>query len=168
MLRNRLLRSLSTKPRPPLLGTYNFIYRDLFRVNATEKVILRDFESQKKLGRSSYDLVLKDGLVHPAPPTGNFEGPNGASVRPNSPFMQEVVRGFKGKSVVIYLLKEGTPLPPELVLLHEHTDHHSIQCTQPMKLSELNERITNFCKANGVKMNKAEFVERYPFESCEV
>jgi hypothetical protein len=169
MLSRHLLRSLSTKSRPPLLGKYNVIYRDLFRVNATEKVILRDFESQKKLDRSSYDLVLKeDGLVHPSPSTGNFEGPNGASVRPNSPFMQEVIRGFKGKGVVIYLLKEGTPLPPELVLLHEHTDHHSIQCTQPMKLSELNERITKFCKANGVKMSKAEFVERYPFDSCEV
>ena len=167
---DRLACALSTasKPRPPLLGRYNHIYKDLFRVNATSKVILRDFEAQKKLGRSSYDLVIKeDGLVHPSN-SDNFEGPNGASVRPNSPFMQEIIRGFKGKGVSIYLLKEGTPLPPDLVLLHEHTDHHSIQCTRPMKLAELNDMLTKFCKTHGEKMTKQEFVERYPFESCEV
>ena len=158
----------ASKKRSPLLGTYNYIYRDLFRVNSGEKVILRDFSSQKRLDRSSYDLVLKeDGLVHPAENTGNFEGPNGASVRPNSPFMQEIIRGYKGKGVTVYLLKEGTKLPPELTLLHEHTDHHSIQCTKPMKLKDLNALLTDFCKTKGVRMTKQEFVEKYPFESCD-
>ena len=89
------------------------------------KVILRDWSAQQKLGRSFYDLKInsEDGMVHPAPPTGKFEGPNGASLRPNSPFMQEIIRCFKGKGVTIYLLKEGTPLPEELLLLHEHSDH---------------------------------------------
>jgi len=155
------------KPRPKLMGRYNYVYRDLFRVNATSKVILRDWNAQQKLGRSSYDLKIKeDGLVHPEP-SENFEGPNGASLRPNSPFMQEIIRGFKGKGVTIYLLKEGTPLPPELVLLHEHSDHHSLQCTSPMKLDELNKLLTKFHKTHGEKMTKAEFVERFPFDSCE-
>jgi len=138
-------------------------------VNASEKVIVRDFESQQKLDRSSYDLVLKeDGLVHPAANTGNFEGPNGASVRPNSPFMQEIIRGFKGNGVTVYLLKEGTPLPPELTLLHEHSDHHSIQVTKPMKLADFNNLLTKFCKTKGEKLTKKEFVERYPFDSCDM
>lgn len=161
-------RCSTTKARPKLLGRYDKIYRDLFRVNATSKVVLRDWHAQNKLGRSSYDLkVHEDGLVHPAA-SENFEGPNGASLRPNSPFLQEVIRGFKGKGVSIYRLKEGTPLPEDLVLLHEHTDHHSLQCKRPMKLEELNKIITDFCQQKGEKMTKKEFVERYPFDSCEI
>jgi hypothetical protein len=48
------------------------------------------------------------------------------------------------------------------VLLHEHTDHHSIQCAEPMTLRKLNQVVTEFCKAHGEKMTKEEFVERFP------
>ncbi len=75
----------------------------------------------------------------------SFRGPNGASVRPNGPFLQELVRVFEETNSVIYRLPEGmsestllailfipalsgTKLPPDLVCLHEHTEHHSIQC----------------------------------------
>ncbi|KAI8817765.1 uncharacterized protein EV422DRAFT_539870 [Fimicolochytrium jonesii] len=68
-------------------------------------------------------------LVH-----SDIAGPNGASVRPNGAFLQEVVRGFRGKNTTIWRIPAGTDLPPDLVLLHEHTDHHSIQCMRPMTL----------------------------------
>ncbi len=39
--------------------------------------------------------------------TLHLQGPNGASVRPNGPFLQELVRSFQGKKTVIYRLPEG-------------------------------------------------------------
>ena len=38
-----------------------------------KQVVLRDYEEQKKLNRTSYDLVTKDGKVLPKPGP-NFEG----------------------------------------------------------------------------------------------
>ncbi|OBZ70677.1 hypothetical protein A0H81_09464 [Grifola frondosa] len=147
----------------PLLGRFDHVPVELFRINWSEKVVLRDYESQMKMKRTSYDLhIQEDGFVHPKP-GDTFEGPNGASVRPNGPFLQELIRGFKGKNTVIYRIPEGIPLPPDLVLLHEHSDNHSIQCKVPMTLSELNSKVTKFVQENGEKMTKMEFVERYPF-----
>lgn len=96
-----------------------------------------------------------------------MSGPNGASVRPNTFFMQEIIRNFRGKDTTIYRLPQGTPLPEDLVILHEHTDHHSIQCTRPMTLEELNKAVTKFCKDHGEKMTKEEFVEKYPFDEAD-
>ncbi|KAF8316765.1 hypothetical protein DL93DRAFT_2134684 [Clavulina sp. PMI_390] len=151
------------KPNPPLLGRYTKTPYELFRINASKKVILRDFVDQQKKGRSSYDLhVQPDGLVHPRP-GDTFDGPNGASVRPNGAMMQEVVRNFRGKNTTIYRILPDRELPDDLILLHEHTDHHSIQCRVPMTLKELNKKVTEFCIANGEEMTKEDFVKRYPF-----
>lgn len=57
----------------------------------------------------------------------------------------------------------GVKLPSDLVLLHEHSDHHSMQCTVPMTLATLNEKLTAFCLEHGEQLTKMEFVERYPF-----
>jgi hypothetical protein len=58
----------------PLLGRYTVVPVDLFRINASANVILRDYEAQKKKGRSSFDVKLaEDGLVHPKP-GDTFEG----------------------------------------------------------------------------------------------
>jgi len=56
------------------LGRYTVIPVELFRINASEKVILRDFKAQEDKGRTSFDVKLaEDGLVHPK--TGQtFEG----------------------------------------------------------------------------------------------
>lgn len=125
-------RAYATKPNPPLLGRYTTIPYELFRINASKKVILRNFEDQKKLGRSSYDLVVQeDGLVHPRPGDtfdgtsrscmcmfeqglrGRMDvGPNGASVRPDGAMMQEVVRNFRGKNTTIYRILPGTHAHP--------------------------------------------------------
>lgn len=57
----------------------------------------------------------------------------------------------------------GSELPEDLILLHEHSDHHSIQCRVPMTLAQLNKKVTQFCQEHGEEMTKEEFVERYPF-----
>ncbi|PBK93972.1 hypothetical protein ARMGADRAFT_928376, partial [Armillaria gallica] len=144
-------------------GRYDHIPCELFRINNSRSVILRGYTKQIELGRTSYDLrIQKDGLVHPR--LGPmFEGPNGASVRPNGPFLQELVRVFEETNSVIYRLPEGTRLPPDLVCLHEHTEHHSIQCAVPMTLHQLNTKITEFFHKYGEEMTKSEFEERYPF-----
>jgi hypothetical protein len=58
----------------------------------------------------------------------------------------------------------GTEIPPDLVLLHEHSDLFSVQCAIPMLLFTRNKRLTEFMQEHGEAMSKGEFVERYPFE----
>lgn len=57
----------------------------------------------------------------------------------------------------------GTPLPVDLVCLHERSDHYSLQCTRPMQLPELNRLITQFYKENGEYMTKDDFIDRFDF-----
>ncbi|KAJ7696699.1 hypothetical protein B0H17DRAFT_1168043 [Mycena rosella] len=138
---------------------------DLARVQSGLNVRLRDYETQKALKRFSYDLkVQPDGLVHPADGP-NFIGPNGCSMRePLSPTFQEVVRNFRGSNVGVFVINKGTILPETLTLLHEHSDHFSLQCTRPMALDELNEELTKFVTTHARVLNKEEFDEEYPFE----
>ncbi|KAI9630704.1 hypothetical protein KEM48_013732 [Puccinia striiformis f. sp. tritici PST-130] len=127
-------------------------------------VNLRDYESQVKLKRLSFDLKTHDGKVLPAL-SPNFLGPNGCSLRePFSPTFQEVVRNFRGTNIVVYIIPKGTFLPKKLTLLHEHSDHFSLQCTEPMSLAELNKEITQFFTNSARAITKEEFGEEYPYE----
>ncbi|KAJ6583881.1 hypothetical protein DFH09DRAFT_263171 [Mycena vulgaris] len=151
----------------PLIARYapgTAIPVDLARVQSGMNVRLRDYETQKALKRFSYDLkVQEDGLVHPADGP-NFIGPNGCSLRePLSPTFQEVVRNFRGSNINVFVLPEGTVLPQTLTVLHEHSDHFSIQCTKPMALDDLNEELTKFINAHARVLNKEQFDEEYPF-----
>jgi hypothetical protein len=68
---------------------------------------------------------ISDGLIHPK--LGDFfESPNGMSVRPRGPNMWEILDKFRGPCNV-WIIPQGTPLPKELVLIHEHNDHFSVQ-----------------------------------------
>lgn len=132
-LRNR---AFATAPRAarPLLGRYNKTPMVLYRVQNGEKVILREHSEQMKLKRTSFDLKLgADGLVHPA--TGpNFIGPNGASLRPAGFVFGEIVANFRGPRMCIIEIPSGIVLPKELVLLHEHSDHYSLQTSEKRTL----------------------------------
>jgi hypothetical protein len=56
------------RPLKPLLGRFDYLPEELFRINQSKNVVLRAYEEQMKLGRTSYDLHLHDdGLVHPKP-----------------------------------------------------------------------------------------------------
>eukprot|EP01087_Luapelamoeba_hula_P007389 TRINITY_DN1816_c0_g1_i1.p2 TRINITY_DN1816_c0_g1~~TRINITY_DN1816_c0_g1_i1.p2 ORF type:complete len:119 (-),score=14.60 TRINITY_DN1816_c0_g1_i1:37-393(-) len=103
---------------------------------------------------------------YPLPKTFGREYSNGASLRPNTPMLQEVIRNFRGRHTTVYRLPQDTPIPDDLILLHEHTDHFSLQCAVPMTLSELNKKLTTFCQKHGEKLTKQGFCDKYPFESA--
>lgn len=49
-----------------MLGRFDVVPVDLFRINTMKKIQLRDFETQRKLNLTSYDLkVGTSGLVEP-------------------------------------------------------------------------------------------------------
>ncbi|PLW07854.1 hypothetical protein PCANC_24720 [Puccinia coronata f. sp. avenae] len=148
-----------------LLGRYPDTFPiELARVQSGRTVNLRDYESQVKLKRLSFDLKTHDGKVLPAMGE-NFLGPNGCSLRePFSPTFQEVVRNFRGTNILVYVIPEGTPVPKTLTLLHEHSDHFSLQCAEPMTLPELNKEITDFLVKSARAITKEEFGEQYPYE----
>lgn len=137
----------------------------------------------------------------------NLEGPNGCSLRePLSPTFQEVVRNFRGPNILVYIIKAGlaspyyffplahwlisrcvsiyagTRLPPDLTILHEHSDHFSLQCTRPMALNglsstsastwrvvvdsiavDLNSRLTEFINKEGRAIDRDQFDAEFPF-----
>ena len=42
--------------------------------------------------------------------------------------------------------RAGAPLPPTLQILHEHSDHYSMQCTKPMTLEGMFELLHSFVR----------------------
>ena len=112
----------------------------LYRIQPRLQVSLRDFDTQMAKKRESYDLKLHNGLVLPM--TGDtFHTPNGMSLRPNSDTMVRILNQFRG-DVNVYSILQGTILPDDLVVIHEHTDHYSMQTTVPVSLPDLNAKMT--------------------------
>lgn len=139
-----------------IIGRYtNSVPLTLFRIcGKSRNIVLREYAVQRAKGSRSYDLTLgEDGLVHPAPLDGMFIGPNGASLRPAGINMWDILSSREGITNVLEI-PEGVKIPEELVLLHEHGDHYSLQCTKPMKRNAL-EGIMN------------EFIADFPFYSSE-
>lgn len=157
-----------SKKRPKLLGVYSILPCDLFRVNASEKVILRDHDTQMRNNRGAFDVFLDTkGFVQPSLSSGLFERPNGMSLRPNGPFLQEIIRRFPVRSMTIYKLPKGLDLESrQLTLFWEHSDHHSVQTTVPIELDALNDKLTQMCMKEGERMTKNEFIKKYPFDEC--
>lgn len=125
-------------------------------------VRLREYTKQMKMGRASFDFKLhEDGKIHPA--TGDsFIGPNGMSLRPPGLVFQEVLGGFKA-DVKIFKIPKGTSLPKTLVLLHEHSDHYSLQTTEVVTETELNKRLSEFLRGMPM-LTKKEYLTQYPPE----
>lgn len=119
--------------------------RTLYRVCAKLPITLRDYDSQLKLKRTSYDLKLVNGLYLPAE-GDEFVGPNGLSLRPSTTKMHEVLREFRGQPR-IFCLHEGFVLPEGFVVLHEHSDHYSLQTTKPIALPEYVEAVNKFIQS---------------------
>ncbi|KAI5788979.1 hypothetical protein DFH27DRAFT_572948 [Peziza echinospora] len=153
---------------PRLLGRYNrHTPTQLFRLNHSgEAVTLRDYASQRRPGHktTSYDVHLNkdDGLVHPTQGL-HFNEPNGATMRPMGWRLQKMVKRARwNPAATISMIPRGTVLPDTLCVLHERDDHYSLQTTVPVELSVLNERMTDFLRANAQKMDVRAFRARYP------
>ncbi len=134
----------------------------LFRIcGKSRNIVLREYAVQTAKGSRSYDLTLaEDGLVHPAPLDDVFIGPNGASLRPAGINMWDIVSSRAGITNVLEI-PEGVKIPEGLVLLHEHVDHYSLQCTKPMKRKALEGFMNQFI-ADFPFYSRDEYFEKYP------
>lgn len=115
----------------------------LFRIQPRLPVSLRDYDEQMAAGRTSWDLKTYNSMVRPMPIGDPFHTPNGMSLRPSGETMASILRGFRGDPKV-YRMQAGTTLPEGLVVLHEHSDHYSLQAAREMPLAELNASLTAY------------------------
>ncbi|XP_004343292.1 hypothetical protein CAOG_07433 [Capsaspora owczarzaki ATCC 30864] len=93
----------------------------------------------------------------------DFLGPNGASLRPAaSPTLHEVLCNWRG-NCILYKIPAGTPLPAGLTLLHEHSDHYSLQTTKPISLPDLQKAMTAFIAPFKLQQTREEFLETNDF-----
>ena len=74
----------------------------------------------------------------------NFLGPNGMSMRPVGHMLSVIIGTFRSPQAMVVEVPAGTPLPPALVLLHEHTDHYAVQPARRMPLAELDAELSAF------------------------
>lgn len=107
-----------------LLSVFREFPKELFRVNDGFQVKLRAWTPQRRV----YDIYVENGLVIPkALNESTYIGrlvsvsllsnhtdyplpsaPNGASMRPNSPYQQSLVSGrFRGNNVIVYSIPKG-------------------------------------------------------------
>ncbi|KAG9252686.1 uncharacterized protein F5Z01DRAFT_222684 [Emericellopsis atlantica] len=143
-----------------LIAVFRRFPKELFRVNNGRKVQLRTWTPRRRV----YDISLTNGLVQPkATKPTSYEAPNGASMRPNSPYQQSLVSWrFRGDDVIVYGVPEGTALPDDLLLVHERSDHYSLQPAVSMTITELNGKITRFLTANSRVFTREQWIETYP------
>jgi hypothetical protein len=138
----------------------------LFRMQGAVAVNLRLEAAQRAAGRKSFDITSDErGFVHPRDPAERrFLGPNGMSMRPKGNMLAALFAGFSNDRVYMYEVPKGTPLPPELVLLHEHSDHYSVQPAVAMAAADLNNLLTGFLSQPGVirGLGKESFYRRHP------
>ena len=129
-----------------LLGRFTSITPvSLFRVQSGLAVSLRPEAAARAAGRRSYDISEREGAVWARDASEKaFLGPNGMSMRPLGTTLAVLIATFKARNTLVLEVPAGTPLPPELVLLHEHTDHYALQPAQRMTLVELNDSLSKF------------------------
>jgi hypothetical protein len=145
-----------------IIGRYSVLPIKLFRITTKNKSIrLREQGKQLARGSRAFDYTISpDGKIHPAPLDGTFCGPNGASFRPATINMWDILSKTKGNTYVLEL-PEGTKLPDELVMLHERDDHYSLQCTVAMTPDQLSKRMNAFISSFEA-YPKETYYERYP------
>ena len=109
--------------------------------------------------RGHYDLIV-DGRrqVRIHDPTDRiFHGPNGMSLRPKTDTYREILTYLAGDT--IFVIPQGTVIPSSLQLLHEHSDHYSLQAAKECTYDELNKNLTEFLST----MTKDEFLNTYQY-----
>jgi hypothetical protein len=144
----------------------------LFRIQGGASVRLRLEAAQRAAGRSSFDISAhEDGkVVLPRAPPGAggaeelFLGPNGMSMRPKGTALAMIVAPFRAARTFIFEVPAGARIPPELCVLHEHSDHYAVQPAVRMSPAALNAALTAFLAQPGVVRmeSKEAFYERHP------
>ncbi|KAK1766563.1 hypothetical protein QBC33DRAFT_104855 [Phialemonium atrogriseum] len=89
---------------PNLIAVFRKMPKELFRVNNGRQVKLRTWTPKRHV----YDIFVKNGRVEPkALDPSTYAAPNGASMRPNSPYQQSLVNWrFRGDDMVVYSVPE--------------------------------------------------------------
>ncbi|EFC44493.1 predicted protein [Naegleria gruberi] len=92
-----------------------------------------------------------------------FECPNGLSLRPGGHTLGHILAHYK-KKVGLILIPEGVAIPDDLVLIHEHTDHYSLQTSVPCTEDELNAKLNHFFETtpNIQKVPLEAYLEQFP------
>ncbi|KAL6857817.1 hypothetical protein ACO1O0_005260 [Amphichorda felina] len=153
------------------IATYRRFPKELFRVNSGWRVKLRPFKTNNP--EAFYDIAtaheegkrLREMKVLPKALELDYKSPNGATLRPNTPYLQHyVARTFRGQNVIVYGVQEGTEVPEDLILVHEGPDREewSLQPAREMTLDELNESITKFLLDSGSRMTREQWCKAYP------
>ncbi len=124
-----------------LIGKYKVFPITLYRLQQKKVVKLREMSSQLELGKSHFDFTLKDGMVHPNN-TDKFIGPNGMSLLPLGQSLSKVAKTYNFS--YIYEISAGAEIPDDLILLHEHTDHYSLQTSIICSPNDFDKRLTLF------------------------
>jgi len=129
----------------------------LFRIAGGVSVRLRLEAAAKAAGRSSFDISAHEGgaVVLPRAPPGAgaeelFLGPNGMSMRPKGTALAMIVAPFRAARTFVFEVPAGARIPPELCVLHEHSDHFSVQPAARMSPAALNAALTAFLAQPGV------------------
>ncbi|KAF2760178.1 hypothetical protein EJ05DRAFT_274469 [Pseudovirgaria hyperparasitica] len=138
---------------PSLINVFRTVPKELFRVNYGLAIRLREWSLQRQ---RSYDILTDSGRVKAkALDPHNYKPPNGASMRPMGFYQKKLVAQLRGESGVIYCI------PADLILVHEHTDHYSLQAATEMSLEQLNTKITSFLASSGTIMDKKQWLQEY-------
>ncbi|KAI9755954.1 MAG: hypothetical protein M4579_004085 [Chaenotheca gracillima] len=148
------------------IRTFRKLPKDLFRINNGPAIKLRDWSVNPT---RTFDLKTEDGLVKPkALNPSTYVAPNGASMRPNSSMHRNILSRFRAINTIVYSVPAaecrefnkavGTQLPEDLILVHEHLDHYSLQPTKDVALEELEETITEFLNRKGKMFTKSEWL----------
>ena len=138
----------------------------LFRIQAGVKVRLRSEALARAAGRKSFDIAEREGgvVVPVDPAVPEFLGPNGMSMRPAGRMLAVIVGTFRSSKALLYEVPAGTRIPTSLVLLHEHSDHYSMQPAERMPLARLNAALTTFLSQEEVIRHASidAFYEKHP------
>ncbi|GBF66430.1 hypothetical protein TMEN_9150 [Trichophyton mentagrophytes] len=144
------------------IKSYSVIPKELFRINNGRVVRLRAYPGPRR-PPGLFDLLTYNGMVQPkALNPATYQPPNGASMRPNTPKMQQTAAGLRGSSVCIYTVDAGIRIPDDLILVHEFKDHYSLQARNAMTIEDLNAKITRFLEGSGRCLSKDEWLREYP------
>lgn len=147
-----------------IIGRFTTVPTKLFRVQTGVGVKLRLEAAAIAAGHHNFDVTgQRDGLIWPRDPEEPlFLGPNGMRMRPLGSTLA-LILGVLDRGRV-FEVPEGTSLPSELVLLHEHKDRYALQPTERMTLEALNAALTRFLDQPMVRKfkNLKSFYETYP------